>query len=47
MRRTGAASFTGLIDKLDEQEAGALIAALPALRRLTELAAESQDSRAR
>ncbi|HET6986234.1 MAG TPA: MarR family transcriptional regulator [Kribbella sp.] len=45
MRRTGAAMLTGLIDKLDEEEAGALEAALPALLRLTELAAESQDSR--
>jgi DNA-binding MarR family transcriptional regulator len=44
MRRAGAAMLTGLIDKLDEQDAGALEAALPALRRLTELAAESQDS---
>lgn len=44
MRRAGAAVLTGLIDKLDEQEAEALDAALPALLRLTELAAESQDS---
>jgi DNA-binding MarR family transcriptional regulator len=44
MRRAGAAVLTGLIDKLDEREAGALNAALPALLRLTELAAESQDS---
>lgn len=44
MRRAGAAVLTGLIDKLDEQEAGALNAALPALLRLTELAAEGQDS---
>jgi DNA-binding MarR family transcriptional regulator len=44
MRRAGAAVLTGLIDKLDEQEAEALNAALPALLRLTELAAESQDS---
>ena len=46
MRRAGAAVLTGLIDKLDEQNAEALDAALPALLRLTELAAESQDSRA-
>jgi hypothetical protein len=44
MRRAGASVLTGLIDKLDEQEAGALNAALPALLRLTELAAESQDN---
>ena len=44
MRRAGASELTGLIDKLDEQEAGALDAALPALVRLIELAAQSQDS---
>ena len=44
IRRVGAAALTGLIDKLDEPEAAALDAALPALRRLTELAAEGQDS---
>ncbi|TCM44858.1 MarR family winged helix-turn-helix transcriptional regulator [Kribbella sp. VKM Ac-2568] len=44
MRHAGAAVLTGLIDKLDQQEAEALDAALPALLRLTELAAESQDS---
>jgi DNA-binding MarR family transcriptional regulator len=43
MRRVGAAALTGLIDKLDETETDALVAALPALLRLTELAA-SQDS---
>jgi len=44
MRRVGASALTGLIDKLDEHQAAALAAALPALLRLTELAAESQDS---
>lgn len=44
MRRVGASALTGLIDKLDEHQAAALHAALPALLRLTELAAESQDS---
>ena len=45
MRRAGAAMLTGLIDELDEQDAGALTAALPALLRLAELAAENQNSR--
>ncbi len=44
MRRAGASALTGLIDKLDEQDAGVLTAALPALLRLIELAAEGQDS---
>jgi DNA-binding MarR family transcriptional regulator len=44
MRRGGAAALTVVIGKLDEPEVEALEAALPALRRLTELAAESQDS---
>jgi len=46
-RRAGASVFTVLIDKLTEQEAAALSAALPALRRLMELAAESPDGPAR
>ena len=45
MRRAGAAMLTGLIDELDEQDTGALTAALPALLRLAELAAENQNSR--
>jgi DNA-binding MarR family transcriptional regulator len=44
LRRSGAAALTVLIGKLDKPEAEALDAALPALLRLTELAAESQDS---
>ena len=47
VRRAGASVFTVLIDKLPEQEAAALSAALPALRRLLELAAESPDRLAR
>jgi DNA-binding MarR family transcriptional regulator len=43
-RRAGAAVLTALIDKLDERDAGALDAALPALVRLTELAAESRTA---
>jgi DNA-binding MarR family transcriptional regulator len=43
MRRAGASVFTVLIDKLPEQEAAVLGGALPALRRLPELAAESPD----
>ena len=43
MRRAGASVFTALIGKLTEQERAALAAALPALRRLLELAAESPD----
>ena len=46
LRRAGASVLAGLIDKLDTQEAGALRAALPALLRLTELAADDQDKRA-
>jgi DNA-binding MarR family transcriptional regulator len=46
MRRAGASVLSGLIDMLGEREAGALRAALPALLRLTELAAERLDSRA-
>lgn len=43
MRRAGASVFATLIDKLPGQETAALSAALPALRHLLELAAESQD----
>jgi DNA-binding MarR family transcriptional regulator len=46
MRRVGAEALAELIEKLDEPEAQALDAALPALLRLTELAAEIQDSQA-
>jgi DNA-binding MarR family transcriptional regulator len=46
-RRHLAAAFTAVIDKLTEQEAAALRAALPALRRLRELAGESTDGWAR
>jgi DNA-binding MarR family transcriptional regulator len=46
LRRGGAVALTTLIDKLDDSQAEALDAALPALRRLIELAAESQDSQA-
>jgi len=42
-RRASASVFTAVIDKLTEQEA----AALPALRRLRELAGESTDGWAR
>ena len=45
LRRASASVLTGLIDKLDAQEARALRAALPALLRLTELAADDQDKR--
>jgi DNA-binding MarR family transcriptional regulator len=45
MRRAGASALTELIGKLDDREAEALAAALPALHRLMELAGESQDSR--
>jgi DNA-binding MarR family transcriptional regulator len=44
MRRAGASVLTGLIDKLYEEEAAALNAALPALLRLIELADEGKDS---
>ena len=40
-RRVGAAALTELIGALDDQEAAALNAALPALRRLVEVVAES------
>jgi DNA-binding MarR family transcriptional regulator len=46
-RRASASVFTAVIDKLTEQEAAALRAALPALRRLRELAGESTDGWAR
>lgn len=46
LRRVGAEALTGLIEKLDKPEAEALDAALPALLRLAELAAEVQDSQA-
>lgn len=45
-RRAGASVFTTLIDKLTDPEASELRAALPALRRLLELAAESPDGQA-
>jgi DNA-binding MarR family transcriptional regulator len=44
MRRAGASALTGLVDKLSEQEVDALSAALPVLRHLVDLGAESQDS---
>ncbi len=47
MRRAGASVLTVLIDQLPEQESAALSAALPALRRLLDLAAESSDGRER
>jgi DNA-binding MarR family transcriptional regulator len=40
-RRIGAAALTELIDKLDEQDAAELNAALPALLRLVDVVAES------
>jgi DNA-binding MarR family transcriptional regulator/nucleotide-binding universal stress UspA family protein len=46
VRSAGASEFTALIDKLTDQEAAALRAALPALRRLLELAGESPDGQA-
>ena len=46
VRGAGASVFTALIDKLTDQEAAALRAALPALRRLLELAGESPDGQA-
>lgn len=39
-RRAGAQALTELIDKLEEQDAAELHAALPALRRLLEIVAE-------
>jgi DNA-binding MarR family transcriptional regulator/nucleotide-binding universal stress UspA family protein len=47
VRGAGASVFTTLIDKLTDQEAAGLRAALPALRRLLELAGESPDGQAR
>jgi DNA-binding MarR family transcriptional regulator len=44
-RRAGAAVFTALIDKLPEQDAAALTAAAPALRRLLELADAGRQPR--
>ena len=40
-RRAGAKALTESIDKLDEQDAAELSAALPALRRLVDVVAES------
>ena len=45
MRTEGASTLTDLIDKLDDQDADALQAAVPALARLIQLAGETQDSR--
>jgi DNA-binding MarR family transcriptional regulator len=45
MRTASASTLTEMIGKLDDQDAEALEAALPALLRLAELADESQDSR--
>ena len=45
MRTEGASTLTDLIDKLDDTDAEALHAAVPALARLIQLAGESQDSR--
>ena len=45
MRRAGASVFTALIDKLEEDDVAALSAALPALRRLLDLAAETGSGR--
>jgi nucleotide-binding universal stress UspA family protein len=47
VRRRNRSVFTALIDELKDQEAAALRAALPALRHLLELAAESPDGQAR
>jgi DNA-binding MarR family transcriptional regulator len=47
MRRAGASVFRALIDKLTGPERAALSSALPALRQLVELAAESPDSQPR
>jgi nucleotide-binding universal stress UspA family protein len=46
VRSAGASAFTALIDKLTDQEAAALRAALPALRHLLELAGESPGGQA-
>jgi DNA-binding MarR family transcriptional regulator len=40
-RRVGAAAVTELIDKLDEKDAAAMTAALPALLRLADVVADS------
>jgi DNA-binding MarR family transcriptional regulator len=40
-RRTGAAALTGLIDKLEPQHIADLYAALPALRQLVDIVADS------
>jgi len=40
-RRVGAEAVTELIDKLDEQDAAAMKAALPALKRLVDVVADS------
>ena len=45
LRAEGASTLTDLIDKLDERDAAALRDAVPAIRRLVELAGEDQDSR--
>lgn len=42
-RRAGASVFTALIEKLPEQDAAALAAAVPALRRLQQLADASRQ----
>jgi len=42
MRSVGASAFTTLIDKLTEHEVASLEAALPALRRLLDLADQGQ-----
>jgi DNA-binding MarR family transcriptional regulator len=47
MRRAGASELTALIDKLAEPDVAALGAALPALRHLLALAADSPDDQAR
>ena len=47
MRRAGASVFRALIDKLTGPERAALSGALPVLRQLVELAAESPDSQPR
>jgi DNA-binding MarR family transcriptional regulator len=44
-RRAGISVFTALIDKLPEQDAAALSAAVPTLRRLLELADASRQPR--
>jgi DNA-binding MarR family transcriptional regulator len=44
-RRAGASVFTALVEKLPEQDAAALSAAVPALRRLLQLADASRQPR--